>query len=97
MAYASGNHVLAFLMFSDKGITLSAMPTRRLGSRTVYVQTYKGYTTVLWQDGMVFCSLNRATQHWHTGSTRQRAIVVYPGHRVYESRVERFRQGKDMV
>ena len=57
MVYASGSHVLAFVMFSDKGLTLSAMPTRRLGSRTVYVQTYKGYTTVLWQDGMVFCGL----------------------------------------
>ena len=57
MAYASESHVLSFVMFSDKGITLSAMPTRRLGSRTVYVQTYKGYTTVFWQDGTVFCGL----------------------------------------
>src|SRR5712692_11249700 len=57
MAYASGSHVLSFVMFSDKGITLAALPTRRLGSRTVYVQTYKGYTTVFWQDGAVFCGL----------------------------------------
>ena len=57
MAYASGSHILSFVMFSDKGITLSALPTRRLGSRTVYVQTYKGYTTVFWQDGAVFCGL----------------------------------------
>jgi hypothetical protein len=32
--------------------------------------------------------LNRATQHWHTGSARKRVIAVCPGHRVYESRVE---------
>ena len=57
MAYASGSHVLSFVMFSDKGITLSAIPTRRLGSRTVYVQVYKGYTTVFWHDGAVFCGL----------------------------------------
>ncbi len=57
MAYASGSHVLSFLMFSNQGITLSAMPTRRLGHRTVYVQTYKGYTTVLWHDGTIFCGL----------------------------------------
>jgi len=35
--------------------------------------------------------LNRATQHWYTRSTRRRAISVFRGHRVYESRVERFR------
>jgi hypothetical protein len=23
----------------------------------VYVQTYKGYTTVLWHDGTIFCGL----------------------------------------
>src|SRR5262249_46723523 len=57
MAYASGNHVLSFVMFLDKGVTLSAMPARRLGHRTVYVQTYKGYTTVLWHDGTIFCGL----------------------------------------
>ena len=57
MVYTSGSHVVAFVMFSDKGITLSALPTRRLGHRTVYVQTYKGYTTVLWHDGTIFCGL----------------------------------------
>jgi anti-sigma factor RsiW len=57
MAYASGNHVLSFVMFSDKGVTLSTLPTRRLGHRTVYIQTYKGYTTVLWHDGTIFCGL----------------------------------------
>lgn len=57
MAYASGSHVLSFVIFSDKGVTLSALPTRRLGQRTVYVQTYKGYTMVLWHDGTIFCGL----------------------------------------
>ena len=57
MAYASGSHVLSFVMFSNQGITLSALPTKRLGHRTVYVQTYKGYTTVLWHDGTIFCGL----------------------------------------
>lgn len=33
-------------------------------------------------------ALNQTTQHWHTGSTRKRAIPVCPGHRVYESRVD---------
>jgi hypothetical protein len=36
--------------------------------------------------------LNQATQHWHTGNTRKRAISVRPGHRVYGSRVDRFRK-----
>jgi anti-sigma factor RsiW len=57
MAYVSGSHVLSFVMFSDNGVTLSELPTRRLGHRTVYVQTYKGYTTVLWHDGTIFCGL----------------------------------------
>ena len=35
--------------------------------------------------------LNQATQHWHTGSTRKHAISACPWHRVYESRVDRFR------
>jgi len=26
----------------------------RVGSWTVYVQTYKGYTTVFWQDGTLY-------------------------------------------
>jgi transposase-like protein len=28
--------------------------------------------------------LNRATQHWHTGSARQRVLSVESGYRVYE-------------
>jgi aminoglycoside 6'-N-acetyltransferase I len=32
--------------------------------------------------------LNQATQHWYTGSTHKRVILVRPGHRVYESRVD---------
>jgi len=39
----------------------------------------------------VLCELNQATQHWHTGNTRKCAISVRPGHRVYESHVDRFR------
>lgn len=57
IAYASGSHVLSFVMFADKGVALSAMSTVRLGSRTLFIQTHKGYTTVLWQDGEIFCGL----------------------------------------
>jgi len=57
LAYASDGHVLSFVMFADTGITLSAMAPRRVGTRTVYVQTYKGYTTVFWPDGTLFCGL----------------------------------------
>jgi mttA/Hcf106 family len=32
--------------------------------------------------------LNRATQHWYTGSARKRVIAVYPGHQVSECHVE---------
>jgi len=42
---------------------------------------------------LVLWTLNRATRHWYTGSTRRRAISVFRGHRVYESRVERFSAG----
>ena len=57
MAYASQGHVLSFVMFADTGMTLSAMSPMRVGSRTVYVQAYKGYTTVFWQDGTLLCAL----------------------------------------
>ena len=57
LAYTSDGHVLSFVMFADTGITLSAMSPRRVGTRTVYVQTYKGYATVFWQDGTLFCGL----------------------------------------
>ena len=57
MAYASEGHVLSFVMFADPGLTLSAMSPMRVGNRTVYVQAYKGYTTILWQDGTLFCGL----------------------------------------
>jgi anti-sigma factor RsiW len=57
MAYASEGHVLSFVMFADPGLTLSAMSPMRVGNRMVYVQTYKGYTTVFWQDGTLFCGL----------------------------------------
>ena len=32
--------------------------------------------------------LNRATQHWYTGSARKRVIAVYPRHQVSECHVE---------
>jgi anti-sigma factor RsiW len=57
MAYAAEGHVLSFVMFADPGMPLSAMSTTRAGGRTVYVQTYKGYTTIFWQDGTLFCGL----------------------------------------
>src|SRR5262245_44803435 len=57
MAYASEGHVLSFVMFTDPGMTLSTMSPIRVGNRTVYVQTYKGYTTIFWQDGTLFCGL----------------------------------------
>jgi anti-sigma factor (TIGR02949 family) len=57
MAYASEGHVLSFVIFADPGMPLSAMSTMHVGSRTVYVQTYKGYTTIFWQDGTLFCGL----------------------------------------
>lgn len=65
IAYASDEHIMSFLIFADKGLSLNAMKSVRLGNRTFYVQTYKGYNTVLWQDGEIFCSvvsdLNLAT------------------------------------
>jgi anti-sigma factor RsiW len=57
MAYASEGHVLSFVMFAAPGLSLSTMSPMRVGNRTVYVQTYKGYTTVFWQDGMLLCAL----------------------------------------
>jgi anti-sigma factor RsiW len=57
MAYASEGHVLSFVMFAAPGISLSAMSSIHVGKRTVYVQTYKGYTATFWQDGTLFCSL----------------------------------------
>jgi anti-sigma factor RsiW len=57
MAYASEGHVLSFVMFADPGLNLSTLSPVRVGNRTVYVQTYKGYTTILWQDGTLFCGL----------------------------------------
>jgi hypothetical protein len=44
-------------MFANAGLTLSAMSPVRVESRTVYVQTYKGYITVFWQDDTLFCDL----------------------------------------
>ena len=57
MAYASEGHVLSFVMFADPGLRLSTLSPIHMGNRTVYVQTYKGYTTIFWQDGTLFCGL----------------------------------------
>jgi anti-sigma factor RsiW len=57
IAYTSEGHVLSFVMFTDPGLTLSTLSPMRVGKRTVYVQTYKGYTTIFWQDGTLFCGL----------------------------------------
>ena len=57
IGYASGTHVLSFLMFSDKDLSLQTLRQVQAGARTFYVQSYKGYNAVLWEDGAVFCSL----------------------------------------
>lgn len=57
IAYAVDQHIVSFLIFPDKDISLNTMKSVRLGRRTFYVQSYKGYNTVLWQDGEIFCSL----------------------------------------
>jgi anti-sigma factor RsiW len=57
IAYASEQHALSFLMFADKNISLTAMRPVRMGQRLFHVYSYKGYNTVVWQDGEIFCSL----------------------------------------
>ena len=57
IAYRSQDHVLAFLMFARKDLSLATMSSVRMGDRIFYVHSYKGYSTVLWQDGEIFCSL----------------------------------------
>ena len=57
IAYTSDGHMLSFLMFSGQHIPLTSMRTVHAGDRVFYVQTYKGYKTVLWKDGTLFCSL----------------------------------------
>ena len=57
IGYASRTHVLSFLMFPDKGLSLQTLRQVQAGARTFYVQSYKGYNAVLWEDGAVFCSL----------------------------------------
>jgi anti-sigma factor RsiW len=62
MAYTAEGRAVSFLTFSDKDISLHAMKPVRLGDRTFHVRSYKGYNTVLWQDGEIFCSLVSALQ-----------------------------------
>jgi mycothiol system anti-sigma-R factor len=57
ISYTSPSHMLSFMMFSDKDITLKSLRTVSAGNRVFYVQQYKGYRTVLWKDGDLFCSL----------------------------------------
>ena len=57
IAYSSADHVLSFLMFSNKDVSLGAMQSVRSGDRVFHVNSHKGYNTVLWQDGEIFCSL----------------------------------------
>jgi anti-sigma factor RsiW len=55
LAYTTETHTLSFVMFPHRGLDLTAVPTEHLGTRPVHVQRYKGYSTVLWQDGEVLC------------------------------------------
>ena len=57
LAYTTGDHRLSLVMFLRKDIDLASIPTVRDGTRTFHVQNYKGYTTVLWQDGDILCGL----------------------------------------
>ena len=57
IAYAADQHIVSFLTFADKEISLNTMKPVRLGNRIFHLQSYKGYNTVLWQDGEIFCSL----------------------------------------
>ena len=57
MAYAADDRAVSFLTFVAKDISLHAMKAVHLGDRTFHVQSYRGYNTVLWRDGEIFCSL----------------------------------------
>jgi hypothetical protein len=51
-------------------------------------ESTKRYSTVIANACRTTALLNRATQHWYTGSARKRVIAVYPGHQVSECHVE---------
>lgn len=57
IAYTSDQHALSFLMFADKQLSLTALRPVRMGPQLFHVYSYKGYNTVIWQDGEIFCSL----------------------------------------
>ncbi len=57
IAYTSRDHGLSFLMFADKNIALNATRSVRFDARTFHIHTHKGYSTILWQDGEIVCSL----------------------------------------
>ncbi len=55
LAYTTDTHTLSFVMFPHHDLDLTAVPSTHLGTRRVHLQRYKGYSTVLWQDGEVLC------------------------------------------
>lgn len=55
LAYTTDTHTLSFVMFPHHDLDLTAVPSAQMGTRRVHLQRYKGYSTVLWQDGEVFC------------------------------------------
>jgi anti-sigma factor RsiW len=57
LAYTTDTHMLSLLMFRQNDLELTAVPTVREGAQTLHVQQYKGYSTVLWQDGDILCGL----------------------------------------
>jgi mycothiol system anti-sigma-R factor len=57
LAYATDTYRLSLVMFLQKDLDLAAIPAVREGTRTLHVQQYKGYTTVLWKDGDILCGL----------------------------------------
>ena len=57
LAYTTDTHMLSLLMFLQNDLEVTAVPTVREGAQTFHVQHYKGYSTVLWQDGDILCGL----------------------------------------
>ena len=57
LAYTTDTHMLSLLMFRQSDLEVTAVPMVREGAQTFHVQQYKGYSTVLWQDGDILCGL----------------------------------------
>lgn len=79
MVYTVGEHTVTFVMFADQGLTLTAPQAVRLGVRTLYVATHKGYTTVLWQGRGAICGLVSDLPHTALVDTLQRALPPMAG------------------